>query len=682
MTNKLKIFLCLILTLGSGIHCNAASSITEVTYFSKTMNSNRKMNVYLPDGYNQNTYYPTFYLMHGGGQRYYTWANPVDGNAKAILDQAISSGKAVPMIVVMPDAPDFAPNLFTRELCDDVIPFVEKTYRVKPEKDSRALAGLSWGGLQVLDAGLYRYDLFGYLGVFSSGWFIGDNIYNVMRTYLASNGAKIEQSMRYFYYGQGGPSDIAYNNGAETMKLLRANGITIDYWEHSGSHSFVCWRQDLQEILPFLFKHGTPSVAITAPAANASYTAPAAINITATASDPNGTISKVEFFNGTTKLGEDVSAPYTFSWTNVPVGTYTITAVATDNSGTKATSAAVAVKVNVAQAAYNNTIHVIPGTIQAEAFDVGGNGFAYFDGTPGSETGVSFRNDEDVDIENCTDDGAGYNVGWATSGEWLEYTVNVENSGIYNMDLRIACDGEGRTLSVSMDGTNIASNVAIPNTAGWQSWQTVRVSNIQLTAGQKIMRLTIGDVDYINLNFVAFTLANIPPVVTITGPSDNSIFNTLQTVELTSSASDADGSIVKVDFYSGTTLLGTDNTSPFSYDWSGMPAGTYTITVKATDDKGIVTSSSPITVVIQEVVTGVNEKKDQIHAIYPNPFEDGIVLKYPTEFKYEVCDMTGTVLLAGTGAGEKRIGENLQSGMYLLRVTNNGESGVIKILKK
>lgn len=238
----------------------AASSMVEVTYFSKTMNGNRKMMVYLPDGYeNTSTYFPVFYLMHGGGQRYYTWAATNDGNAKAILDQAISSGKAKKMIVVMPDVPDFAPNLFTRELVNDVIPFVEKTYRAKTDKDSRALAGLSWGGLQVLDAGLYRYDLFGYMGVFSSGWFIGDNVYNVMNTYLAANGTKIEKSMRYLYYGQGGTGDIAYNNGAETMKVLRKYGITVRYWEHSGAHSFVCWRQDLRDFAPFLFQYGLPT---------------------------------------------------------------------------------------------------------------------------------------------------------------------------------------------------------------------------------------------------------------------------------------------------------------------------------------------------------------------------------------------------------------------------------------
>jgi len=235
----------------------AASSMIEVSYSSKTMNGTRKLMVYLPDGYANNTVqYPTFYLMHGGGQRYYTWANTNDGNAKAIIDQAISSGKAKPMIVVMPDVPDFAPDLFTRELVNDVIPFVEKTYRAKTDKDSRALAGLSWGGLQVLDAGLYRYDLFGYMGVFSSGWFIGDNVYNVMKTYLAANGSKIQKSMRYLYYGQGGTGDIAYNNGRETMKVLRDNGITVNYWEHTGAHSFVCWRQDLRDFLPFLFQYG------------------------------------------------------------------------------------------------------------------------------------------------------------------------------------------------------------------------------------------------------------------------------------------------------------------------------------------------------------------------------------------------------------------------------------------
>ncbi len=228
-----------------------AGTVSEITYPSQTSGGNRKMIVYLPDGYNGSTYFPTFYLVHGGGQDHNAWIR--EGDAKGILDRAIASGKAKPMIVVMPNVTDFPMDKFTKELCNDIIPYIEKNYKAIVAKDARALAGLSWGGLQVLDAGLYRYELFGYLGVFSSGWFIGDNVYNVMRSYLKDNAAKIEKSIRYFYFGEGGTSDIAYKNGMETIKLLRESNLTVNYFEHTGSHSFVAWKQDLIEFLPFLF---------------------------------------------------------------------------------------------------------------------------------------------------------------------------------------------------------------------------------------------------------------------------------------------------------------------------------------------------------------------------------------------------------------------------------------------
>lgn len=264
---------------------------------------------------------------------------------------------------------------------------------------------------------------------------------------------------------------------------------------------------------------GTPTVTLTAPANNAIFTAPATINLTATATDPNGTISKVEFYNGTTKIGEDLTSPYAFSWTSVAAGSYTITAVATDNSGNKATSAEAVIKVNVPQGPYNGTVHTIPGTIQIEDYDVGGNGVAYNDASTGNTGGATYRTTEDVDLETCTDAGGGYNVGLATAGEWLEYTVNVTNSGNYDLDLRVACNGTGRTVTLTMDGTVIANNVAIPNTAAWQTWQTVTLKNIALTAGQKVMRVTIGATDYVNINFVKFT--NSP----VTSATDNYLGN-------------------------------------------------------------------------------------------------------------------------------------------------------------
>ncbi len=352
------------------------------------------------------------------------------------------------------------------------------------------------------------------------------------------------------------------------------------------------------------------SVVLTSPENNASFVAPAVINLAATASRPGGSISRVEFYNGTAKLGEDASAPYTYAWSNVAAGRYTITAVAIDNSGTRVTSAPVEIRVNVPQSPYGGTAHKIPGTIQLEEYDLGGNGFAYYDATSGSEVSpvVNFRSDEDVDIENCTDAGGGYNIGYATAGEWLEYTVNVEAAGTYDLELRVACEGTDRTVTVAMDGTAIASNISIPNTSGWQSWQTVTVRNVELTTGRKVMRLTIGETDYVNLNYVTFKAVNVslPPVVSLTAPSDNASYGSNETVRLSATASDPDGSVSQVDFYAGDLLIGSVSSAPYAIDWSRMNPGTYVLTAVATDDQGVSTTSSPVSVTIRAMQAPFN----------------------------------------------------------------------------
>lgn len=250
---------------------------------------------------------------------------------------------------------------------------------------------------------------------------------------------------------------------------------------------------------------GQISLAITAPTAQQLFTTEDDIVITATATDGDGTIKNVKFYDGATLLNTDASAPYSFTLIGASLGEHVLKVVATDNEGFEA-EATVTIKVNIPQGPYQGKTHVIPGTIQLEEFDVGGNGSAYMDDTPGSETTVTFRNDEDVDLENCTDVGAGYNLGYTTAGEWLEYTVDVTKAGKYDLQFRVACNGADRTVSVSMDGTPITANVAIPNTTGWQVWQTVTVSNIELLPGKKIMRLTIGATDFVNMNYVTFVL--------------------------------------------------------------------------------------------------------------------------------------------------------------------------------
>ncbi len=161
------------------------------------------------------------------------------------------------------------------------------------------------------------------------------------------------------------------------------------------------------------------------------------------------------------------------------------------------------------QSPFNGTPHSIPGTIQAEEFDLGSSGLAYFDDTPGTESGVNFRAETNVDFEESTDVGGGYNIGWFTADEWLEYTLDVANTGTYDIDLRVACNGDGRIANIEMNDNVVAGDITIPNTGGWQTWTTVTVEDVSLNAGEQVMRISLGDVDYINLNYVSFTATSI-----------------------------------------------------------------------------------------------------------------------------------------------------------------------------
>lgn len=259
----------------------------------------------------------------------------------------------------------------------------------------------------------------------------------------------------------------------------------------------------------------------------------------------------------------------------------------------------------VTQSPYGGTAALIPGTIEAERYDIGGEGVAYHDLTPTNE-GAVFRTDA-VDLEACTDADGGYNLSHTAVSEWTEYTVNVAANGTYDLSARVAATAAGKTFHVEMNGVNISGSIAVPNTGGWQNWQTVTIRNIALTAGQKVMRIVM-DANEFNLNYVSFTAtASTPvnqlPTVTLTAPANNASYNAPASVSITANASDADGTVSKVDFYSGSTLLGTDNTAPYSYTWTNVPAGTYNISARATDNAGASVTSASSNVTVRTVVS-------------------------------------------------------------------------------
>ncbi len=148
----------------------------------------------------------------------------------------------------------------------------------------------------------------------------------------------------------------------------------------------------------------------------------------------------------------------------------------------------------------SSTPHAIPGIVEAENFDNGGPGIAYFD-CDASNNGGDFRTDESVDIETSSENG--FNIGWMCENEWLEYTVDVAATGSYQFSARVASDANGGTFRIEMDGTDVSGDVTFPGTGGWQNWITV-TTDVDLEAGEQVMRFANRSFGEYNLNWFEF----------------------------------------------------------------------------------------------------------------------------------------------------------------------------------
>ncbi len=234
-------------------------------YYSETSHSWREMYVYTPPGYDgSNERYPVLYLLHGGGEDQRGWAN--QGKTNLILDNLIDENQAQPMIIAMLDGnvtgtggiAGFNENslkTFESELKQGAIPFVENKYRIRTDAKSRALAGLSMGGLQTLYAGIKNTDMFSCLGVFSSGWFANNTeLSDPQYAFMKENTDKINTNLNRFFISMGGKEDIAYQNCQIMMKKFDEMGIQYEYSEYPGGHSWPVWRHDLYKFAQLIFK--------------------------------------------------------------------------------------------------------------------------------------------------------------------------------------------------------------------------------------------------------------------------------------------------------------------------------------------------------------------------------------------------------------------------------------------
>jgi enterochelin esterase-like enzyme len=231
-------------------------------YYSNVTNTWRNFFMYTPPGYDEqiNEKYPVLYILHGGGEDESGWA--MQGKTDMIIDNLIADKKAQPMIVVMPDG-NFPLNgfgeeslkVFEKDLKQNIIPFVEKNYRVKIDAKSRALAGLSMGGIQTLYAGMRNTDLFSYLGVFSSGWFANQKeLSEPQYEFIRNNTEKINGNLKQLWISQGGKEDIAWKNCQAMLSRFDEIKIKYTYSEYPGGHSWPVWRNNLYNFAQLLFR--------------------------------------------------------------------------------------------------------------------------------------------------------------------------------------------------------------------------------------------------------------------------------------------------------------------------------------------------------------------------------------------------------------------------------------------
>jgi subtilisin family serine protease len=406
-----------------------------------------------------------------------------------------------------------------------------------------------------------------------------------------------------------GRLSVPNTGGWQTWQTISVPGIQLTAGPHivlvvvdnNGSTGWLGNLNYLRWTSPGI--NAPPSVQLTGPANGSTYTAPATVALSASASDPDGTVTQVAFYRDTTLIGTDSTSPYTFSWTGVLTGTYVLRAVATDNTGASTTSAAVTVQVVAApkSSPFGGVATVIPGVVEAENFDNGGEGVAYHDTTAGNSVG-QYRQ-TDVDIETTTDPGGQYSLGYVVASEWLKYSVSVTTTGNYTLDARVASQGPGGVFHIEVDDVDVTGAIGLPDTGGWQSWRSVLFGGIPLAAGPHVIRLAIdgnGPTGYFgNINALRWnpsSTTTVPPTIQLTSPADGIVRNKNTMLTISATAADSDGTVSQVAFYAGSSLLGVDTSAPFSLNWTPAQPADYTLTARALDNDGASMWSSPITV--------------------------------------------------------------------------------------
>jgi fibronectin type 3 domain-containing protein len=423
------------------------------------------------------------------------------------------------------------------------------------------------------------------------------------------------------------------------MILGSSSYLVPDYWSWSGADSINgFFAGNISEILLFdhtlddseraavntylARKYGiAPVVTITSPANNNVIDGPANIPLTATASDSAG-ISQVQFFAGSALVGAVTNAPYNLTWSNVPLGSYALTALATDNNGLAFTSAVV--NITVAGIAIttptNNTVFPAPANIPISAAVVDEDGVSQVQFFQGTNILATFTEEPYSFTWSNAPAGAYTLTAVATDDYGLTITssvVNVEvddwavvtltnpvnNARILagtNLTLAASASEPGASIALVQffAGTNLLGGAT--NAPFSLIWTNVPAGAFALSAQATDNNGLTSTSAVVNLMAVG---------IAITNPVNNTVMASPATESISAAVTDNAG-ILLVQYFQGTNSLGSATSAPYALNWANVPAGVYSVTATATDAGGFVFTSSPITVIVDTNPANTNRSGD------------------------------------------------------------------------
>ena len=368
-----------------------------------------------------------------------------------------------------------------------------------------------------------------------------------------------------------------------------------------------------------------PTVAITSPTNGAAFAPSVNINVTTNASDSDGTVTRVDFYAGSSLIGTATSAPWATTWTNVPAGTYSLTAVATDNGGAVTTSSPVSITVAseplpsgwtdadvgatgaAGAASYNSRTF----TVQGAGADVWGTADAFnYAYLPLSGDGSMIARVATISSQ----------ASWVKAGVMIRDSLSPSAAQAFMLVSyakgvafqRRTTDGNTSVNTAGSTATaphwvkivRSGSTITGYESADGTTWTLVGSDTFTMPAAAYIglavsshVAGTLATATFDNVTTTAGT-SSTSPSVAITSPTSGATFSAPANITIAASASETGGTIAKVDFYQGTTLIGTATAAPYSVTWSNVPAGSYSLTAVATDGGSATATSSPVAVTV------------------------------------------------------------------------------------